>query len=199
MFTVNQKSSINQNSKNSKSKNLNQHMFAKSIRIVFNKNVFKKSFKLSYKMFDVFCINLKFFVEISFFIFILFRFFFDFFFVFAFVAIISIAKTNCINVYQQIMSIIDRFIEFFISKRNWKETRNKLFEYSITKHFHKKFIAYTFYWINRTHRLLHALKYRYVNRYYVDSVNTMKLFISWYKIDLKFSRIFKNVDELFAY
>ena len=71
-FTINQKSSINQNSKNSKSKNLNQHMFAKSIRIVFSENLFEKSIKLLYKMLDVFD-------EIFFFIFIFFRFFFDFF------------------------------------------------------------------------------------------------------------------------
>ena len=78
-FTINQKSSIDQNSKNSKSKNLNQHMFAKSIRIVFNKRLFEKSFNLSYKIFNVFCINLKSFVEISFFIFIFLRFFSIFF------------------------------------------------------------------------------------------------------------------------
>ena len=53
-FAINQKSSINRNSKSSKSKNLNQHMFAKSIRIVFSENLFEKSIKLSYKMLDVF-------------------------------------------------------------------------------------------------------------------------------------------------
>ena len=114
-FTINQKSSINQNSKNSKSKNLNQHMFAKSIRIVFNNNLFEKSIKLSYKMLDVFCVDSK----ISFFIFILFRFFSIFFFVFAFVSIIFVAKMSCINVYQQIISIIDRVnMKLVVSKRN---------------------------------------------------------------------------------
>ena len=41
LFTINQKISIDQNLKNSNSKNLNQHMFAKSIRIVFNEILFK--------------------------------------------------------------------------------------------------------------------------------------------------------------
>ena len=124
-FTINQKSSIIQNSKNLKSKSLNQHMFAKSIRTVFNENLFKKSIKLLYKMLDVFDIDSK----ISFFIFILFRLFSIFFLVFAFVSIIFVAKTNCINVYQQVISIIDYVnIEFVVSRRNWKKTRNKLLE-----------------------------------------------------------------------
>ena len=111
-FAINQNASINQNSKNSKSKILNQHMFAKSIRIVFNENLFEKSIKLLYKMLDVFD-------EISFFIFIFFRFFSIFFLVFAFVSIIFVAKMNCISVYQQIISIIDHVsIEFVVSKRN---------------------------------------------------------------------------------
>ena len=50
-------------------------MFAKSIRIVFSKNLFKTSIKLLYKMLDVFAINSK----ISFFIFISFRLFSIFF------------------------------------------------------------------------------------------------------------------------
>ena len=66
-FAINQKSLINQNLKNSKSKNLNQHIIAKSIRIIFNENLFEKWIKLLYKMLDVFN-------EISFFIFILFSF-----------------------------------------------------------------------------------------------------------------------------
>ena len=78
-FIINQKSSINQNSKNSKSKNLNQYMFAKLIRIVFNNNLFEKSIKLLYKLSNIFCIHLKFSVEIFFFIFIFFRFFSIFF------------------------------------------------------------------------------------------------------------------------
>ena len=77
-FAINQKSSINQISKNLKSKNLNQHMFAKSIRIVFNKNVFKKSIKLLYKMFDVFDIDSNFFFHFH-----IFSFFFQFFFLFS--------------------------------------------------------------------------------------------------------------------
>ena len=127
-FTINQKSSIDQISKNSKSKISKQHMFAKSIRIVFSKILFEKSIKSLYKLFHVFD-------EISFFIFILFRFFSIFFLVFAFVSIVFAARMNCINVYQQIISIIDRVnIEFIVSKRNWKKTRNKLLEYSVTKH-----------------------------------------------------------------
>ena len=51
--TVNQKSSINQNSKSSKSKSLKQHTFAKFIRIA----LFEKSFISSYKMSDIFCSN----------------------------------------------------------------------------------------------------------------------------------------------
>ena len=127
-FTINQKSSIDQISKNSKSKISKQHMFAKSIRIVFNKILFEKSIKLLYKLFHVFD-------ETFFFIFIFFRFFFDFFFVFAFVSIVFVARMNCINVYQQVISIIDRVnIEFIASRRNWEKTRNKLLEYSVTKH-----------------------------------------------------------------
>ena len=125
-FTINQKSSINQNSKSSKSKNLNQHMFAKSIRIVFSKNLFEKLINLSYKSANVFCVKNRFlqilnfykskfskfriFVKISFLIFVLFRFFSIFLFVFAFVSIVSVTKTNYINVYEQIVSIIDRVI-----------------------------------------------------------------------------------------
>ena len=187
-FTINQKSLIIQNSKNSKSKNLNQHMFAKLIRIIFNNNLFEKSIKLSYKMLDVFCVDSK----ISFFIFILFRFFSTFFLVFAFVSIIFVAKMSCINVYQQVISIIDRVnIELVVSKRNWEETRNRILEYSITKHFHKKCFAFTFYWMNRTHLLSHAFKYRCVNRCYANFVYTMKLFVSWYN---RF-KIFKNSQK----
>ena len=92
--TVNQKSSISQDSKNSKSKSLNQHMFAKSIRTVFNKILFEKSINLSYKSTDVFYVKNKFLqildfyksrfsksrtpAEISFLILVFFRFFFDF-------------------------------------------------------------------------------------------------------------------------
>ena len=114
-FTINQKSSINQNSKNSKSRNLNQHMSAKSIRIVFNKNLFENLTKLSYKLSDVFC-HLKFSnqnktAEIVFCIFIFFHFFSIFFFVFAIVSIVSAATMNCINVYEQVILIIDRVIQ----------------------------------------------------------------------------------------
>ena len=120
-------------------------MFAKSIRIVFNKNLFEKLIDLSYKLPDVFC-HLKFSnsnktAKIVFFIFIFLRFFSTFLLVFAFVSIISAAKMNCINVYQQIISIIDRVdIEFVVSKRNWEKTRNKLLEYSITKHLQKNLL-----------------------------------------------------------
>ena len=115
-FTVNQKSSINRNSKSSKSKNLNQHMFAKSIRIVFNENLFEKSIDLSCKLSNVFC-HLKFsnsnkIAKVVFFIFILFRLFSILFLVFAIVSIMSIATMNCINVYEQVISIIDRVIQY---------------------------------------------------------------------------------------
>ena len=149
-FTINQKSSISQNSKNSKSKSLNQHMFAKWIRTVFNKNLFEKSINLQYKSTIVFCVKNKFlqilnfskskfsksriFAKTSFLILVFLHFFSIFFFVFAFVSIISTAKMNCINVYEQIVSIINRVIQYVVSKRNWKKTRNKLFEYSVTKH-----------------------------------------------------------------
>ena len=52
-FTVNQQSSINQNSKSSKSKRLKQHTFAKFIRIA----LLEKSFISSYKMLDIFDFN----------------------------------------------------------------------------------------------------------------------------------------------
>ena len=125
--TINQKSSIIQNSKNSKSKSLNQHMFAKWIRIVFSKNLFEKSINLSYKSTNVFCVKNKSLqildfskskhsksrisAEIFFFIFIFFRFFSIFLFAFAIVSIVSIATKSCINVYEQIISIIDRVIQ----------------------------------------------------------------------------------------
>ena len=108
---INRKSSINQNSKNSKSKSLNQHMIAKFIRIAFNEDFFEKSIELLYKLLDVLCINLKSFVEISFFFFILFRLFSIFLLVLAFVSIISAARTNFIDVYEQVISIIDRVIQ----------------------------------------------------------------------------------------
>ena len=57
MFAINQKSSINQSSKNSKSKNVNQHMFAKSIRIVFSKNLFEKTIVSSYYLRNFFDIQ----------------------------------------------------------------------------------------------------------------------------------------------
>ena len=180
MFTVNQKISISQNLKSSKSKNFQQHTFAKSIRIVFvfvSVSVFvlfEKSIKLSYKTFDVFGEN-------SFFIFIFFRFFSIFLFVFAFVSIIFVAKMSCIIIYQQVISIIDRVnIEFVVSRRNWEKTKNKRFEHSITKHFHKKFIAYTFCWMQCTHSLSHVRKYQCVNRCCVDSINMTKLLVSLY-------------------
>ena len=46
--------------------------------------------------------------------------------------------------------------------------------------FFKKFNAYTFYWMNCTHRLSRAFKYRCVNRCYTSFVNTVKLFVSSY-------------------
>ena len=109
--TVNQKSSISQNSESSKSKSLNQHMIAKFIRIAFSEDLFEKSIELSYKLFDVFCINLKSFVETSFFFFILLCLLSIFLLVFAFVSIISAARMSCIDVYEQVISIIDRVIQ----------------------------------------------------------------------------------------
>ena len=101
--TVNQKSSIGQNSKSSKSKSLNQHMSAKSIRTVFSENLSEKLVKLLYKMLDVSD-------EISSLIFILFRFFSIFLLAFAIVSVVSAATMSCINVYEQVISIIDRVI-----------------------------------------------------------------------------------------
>ena len=103
-LTIIQRSSIDQNSKSSNSKNLNQHMFAKSIRTIFSENLSEKRIKLLYKMLDVFD-------ETSFFIFILFRFFSIFLLVFAIVSIMSAAAMSCINVYEQTISIIDRVIQ----------------------------------------------------------------------------------------
>ena len=114
-FAINRKSSINQNSKSSKSKSLNQHMFAKSIRIVFNKNFFEKSIDLSYKLSNVFChqksSKFRTFAKISFFIFILLRLFSIFLIALAFVSILSIAKISYINVYEQVFSIIDCVVQ----------------------------------------------------------------------------------------
>ena len=125
-FTFNQRSSIIQNSNNSKSKSLNQHMFAKWIRTIFNKNLSKRSINLLYKSTNVFCVENKslqilnfskskfsksrIFAKKFFFIFILFRFFSIFLFAFAIVSIVSIVTKNCINVYEQTISIIDRVI-----------------------------------------------------------------------------------------
>ena len=133
LFAINQKTSISQNLKSSNSKSFQQHTFAKFIRSV--SDLSEKSIKLLYKLLDVFCISLKSFIEISFFIFIFLRFLSIFFLAFAFVSIIFATRMNCISVYQQVISIIDRVnIEFVASKRSWEETRNKLLEYSVTKH-----------------------------------------------------------------
>ena len=126
-FTINQKSSISQSSKSSKSKSLNQHMSTKSIRIAFNKNLSDKTINLSYKSTNVFCVknkslqvldfskskSLKFrtFTKTSFLIFVLLRLFSIFLLVLAFVSIISTTRMNCINVYEQVVSIIDRVIQ----------------------------------------------------------------------------------------
>ena len=65
------------------------------------------------------------------------------FFVFVFVSIVFVARINCINVYQQIISIIDRVnIKFVVSKRNWEKTKNKLRECSITKHQTFEFLTF---------------------------------------------------------
>ena len=62
---VNQKLSISQNSKSSKSKSLTQHMFAKFICTHINK-CFEKSIFLSYKMSDIFYIKSKIFLQSKF-------------------------------------------------------------------------------------------------------------------------------------
>ena len=59
---INQKLSISQNSKSSKSKSLNQHMSAKFIRTNFSKYS-EKSIFLSYKMSDIFYIKSKIFLQ----------------------------------------------------------------------------------------------------------------------------------------
>ena len=124
---VNQKPSISQNSKNSKSKSLNQHMSAESIRIVYSINLSEKSINLLYISADVFCVRNRFLqtlsfsksksskfrisAEISFLIFVFLHFFSVFFFVFAIVSAVSAATMNCINVYEQAISTIDRVIQ----------------------------------------------------------------------------------------
>ena len=113
--TINRKSSISQNSKNSKSKSLNQHMSAKSIRIVFSKDFSEKSIDLSYKLSVVFC-HLKSSkprtsAETSFFIFMLLRLLPTFLIALAFVSAISAARMDCINVYGQAVSTIGRIIQ----------------------------------------------------------------------------------------
>ena len=133
--TINQKSFISQNSKSSKSKSLNQHMFAKSIRIAFSKDLFEKSINLSYKMFNVFDLDSKSSIETSFFIFVFLRLFSIFLLALAFVSTISAARMNCLNVCEKVISIIDRVnIEFVASKRSWEETKSNLLEYLVTKH-----------------------------------------------------------------
>ena len=119
LSTINQKTSIDQDLKSSNSKSLNQHMPAKSIRIVFSEILSEKSIKLSYKLPDVFCINFKSQIETFFFIFIFFRLFSVFFLVFAFVSVMFAARMSCISVCQQVISIIDRVnIELVVSGRN---------------------------------------------------------------------------------
>ena len=77
----------------------------------YSKDLFEKSINLLYKLLDVFCINLKSSVETFFFIFVFLRLFSIFLLAFAFVSIISAARMNCINVYEQVISIIDRVIQ----------------------------------------------------------------------------------------
>ena len=91
---VNQKPSISQNSKSSKSKSLNQHMPAKSIRTVSSESLPEKSAKLPYKMLDVSG-------ETPSFISILLRLFPAFLLALAFVSAISAARMSCISAYQQ--------------------------------------------------------------------------------------------------
>ena len=143
-FTINQKSSINQDSKSSKSKSLNQHMFAKSIRIVCQQKfareidqIITQNVRCLLHHLEVFCRDFFFHFHTS-------SFSLHFFFVLAFVAIISTVRTSCISVYQQIILIIDRInIEFVASKRSWEKTKNRLLEYLVTKH--QKFEFSTFY------------------------------------------------------
>ena len=106
--TVNQKISISQTSKSSKSKTSKQYLPAESIRTVFSKELSEKSLNLSYKKSDV---SDESSVETSFFIFILLRLLSIFLLAFAFVSTISAARMNCINVYEQVISIIDRVIQ----------------------------------------------------------------------------------------
>ena len=112
MLAVNQKISINQISKSSKSKTSKQYMFAKFIRIAFNKSFFEKSILLSYKMSDIFYINLmikkKFqnFICLQEFLFVIFNFFRQsliFFIVFAFVSILSVSTIVWIHIYAQVI------------------------------------------------------------------------------------------------
>ena len=104
---INQKSSINQNSKSSKSKSLNQHMSAKSIRIAFSKNS-EKLIVLSYKSTNIFCVTSA---ETSALILVLLHLLSVFLLALAFVSAFSTTKMDCINVYEQAVSIIDRAIQ----------------------------------------------------------------------------------------
>ena len=115
----NQKPSVSQDSKSSKPKSLNQHMPAESIRTAFSEILSEKSAKLSYKLSDVSCTNLKPPVETPFFIFILLRLLPTFLLALAFVSAIFVTRMSCISAYQQVISAIGRAkIKFVASGRS---------------------------------------------------------------------------------
>ena len=148
MFAINQKTSINQNLKNSNSKNFQQHTFAKSIsfcRFVLS----KKSIISSYKKLNIFYISLQSKFS-SRFLFAWFRFTFTFSFAFSFtfssffrfrisnhVCCICFDHFsfrndlfNYLRFSQRYFRIVDRWKEWkkwlVVSKRNWEKTKNNV-------------------------------------------------------------------------
>ena len=123
--TTNQKPSVNQNSKSSKPKRLDQHMPAESIRIA-SRSLPEKLANLPYKSADVSCVRNRPLqasdsyksgsskprtpVETPSLILVLLRLLPAFLLALAFVSAISATKTGCINAYGQAVSAIGRAI-----------------------------------------------------------------------------------------
>ena len=133
IFAVNQDASINKNSKNSNSRNLKQHTFAKSISFCcfcfclilkhrsfhyINLQIFSRSkfsTKFSFSWFYIFCFRIFFCFRIYFFTFVAFV---SKFFVSTMIKLISESQST--NFFA--MSI-DRKSDLFVSKRNLKKTK----------------------------------------------------------------------------
>ena len=105
-----------------------------------------------------------------------------------------IALTFTNKLFRSLIVSFNTSSAFVVSKRNWKETRNKLLEYSVTKHLQKRSIAYTLCWMQCTHQQSHVRKYRCVNRCCADSINMTKLLVSSYnRFDVaRIQRLHKN-------